>query len=325
MKYNQEITLKNGRAALLRNGVAADAAAVVENLCQAHAETDYLLSYPDECSLDAEKEAALLEEKTASANEIEIVAFVDGEVAGTAGIKAVGSKYKVRHRSEFGISILRKYWGLGLGRALMQACIQMAREAGAVVQMVDRSRLDAIYPSHQGLIAYVSPIEYSTVEKMLAIAQERGEEPFLILLDGITDPHNLGAIIRTAECVGAHGVIVPERRSAGLTPAAAKAAAGALNHMPIARVTNLNRTIDELKEKGVWIIGAAMDGESAFTCDLTGPAALVIGSEGDGISRLTMEKCDRRVSLPMKGHLDSLNASVAAGVLMYAVRTARGD
>ena len=201
--------------------------------------------------------------------------------------------------------------------------IQMAREAGAVVQMVDRSRLDAIYPSHQGLIAYVSPIEYSTVEKMLAIAQERGEEPFLILLDGITDPHNLGAIIRTAECVGAHGVIVPERRSAGLTPAAAKAAAGALNHMPIARVTNLNRTIDELKEKGVWIIGAAMDGESAFTCDLTGPAALVIGSEGDGISRLTMEKCDRRVSLPMKGHLDSLNASVAAGVLMYEIARAR--
>ena len=201
--------------------------------------------------------------------------------------------------------------------------IQMAREAGAVVQMVERSRLDAIYPSHQGLIAYVSPIEYSTVEKMLAIAQERGEEPFLILLDGITDPHNLGAIIRTAECVGAHGVIVPERRSAGLTPAAAKAAAGALNHMPIARVTNLNRTIDELKEKGVWIIGAAMDGESAFTCDLTGPAALVIGSEGDGISRLTMEKCDRRVSLPMKGHLDSLNASVAAGVLMYEIARAR--
>ena len=201
--------------------------------------------------------------------------------------------------------------------------IQMAREAGAVVQMVDRSRLDAIYPSHQGLIAYVSPIEYSTVEKMLAIAQERGEEPFLILLDGITDPHNLGAIIRTAECVGAHGVIVPERRSAGLTPAAAKAAAGALNHMPIARVTNLNRTIDELKEKGVWIIGAAMDGESAFTCDLTGPAALVIGSEGDGISRLTMEKCDRKVSLPMKGHLDSLNASVAAGVLMYEIARAR--
>ena len=201
--------------------------------------------------------------------------------------------------------------------------IQMAREAGAVVQMVDRSRLDAIYPSHQGLIAYVSPIEYSTVEKMLAIAQERGEEPFLILLDGITDPHNLGAIIRTAECVGAHGVIVPERRSAGLTPAAAKAAAGALNHMPIARVTYLNRTIDELKEKGVWIIGAAMDGESAFTCDLTGPAALVIGSEGDGISRLTMEKCDRRVSLPMKGHLDSLNASVAAGVLMYEIARAR--
>ena len=130
MKYNQEITLKNGRIALLRNGVAADATEVVENFNQAHAETDYLLSYPDENSFDAEKEAAFLEEKTASANEIEIVAFVDGEVAGTAGIEAVGSKYKLRHRSEFGISILRKYWGLGLGGALTRACIQCAREAG---------------------------------------------------------------------------------------------------------------------------------------------------------------------------------------------------
>ena len=201
--------------------------------------------------------------------------------------------------------------------------VKLAREAGVIVQMVDRSRLDQIYPAHQGLLAYVAAVPYSTVEEMLEDAAEKGEEPFLILLDGITDPHNLGAIIRTAECVGAHGVIIPERRAAGLTPAAAKAAAGALNHMKIARVTNLNRTIDELKEKGVWIVGTAMDGQNAFTADLTGPMALVIGSEGDGISKLTLERCDIRVTLPMKGRIESLNASVAAGVMMYEIARAR--
>lgn len=201
--------------------------------------------------------------------------------------------------------------------------IGMAREAGVIVQMVDRMRLDQIYPAHQGLLAYVAAVPYSTVDEMLTDAAEKGEDPFLILLDGITDPHNLGAIIRTAECVGAHGVIIPERRAAGLTPAAAKAAAGALNFMKIARVTNLNRTIDELKEKGIWIIGTAMDGQSALSTDLTGPAALVIGSEGDGISKLTLEKCDLKVTLPMKGHIESLNASVAAGVLMYEIARAR--
>ena len=201
--------------------------------------------------------------------------------------------------------------------------VQLAREAGAVVQRVDRSRLDQIYPAHQGMIAYVAAVEYSTVDEMLERAAQRGEEPLLVLLDGITDPHNLGAIVRTAECVGAHGVILPERRSAGLTPAAAKAAAGALNYMPIARVTNLNRTIDELKARGVWIAGASMDGVSAFSADLSGPMALVVGSEGEGISRLTLEKCDLRIAIPMKGHIDSLNASVAAGVLMYAIARAR--
>lgn len=201
--------------------------------------------------------------------------------------------------------------------------VQLAREAGAVVQRVDRSRLDQIYPAHQGMIAYVAAVEYSTVDEMLECAAQRGEEPLLVLLDGITDPHNLGAIVRTAECVGAHGVILPERRSAGLTPAAAKAAAGALNYMPVARVTNLNRTIDELKARGVWIVGASMDGVSAFSADLSGPMALVVGSEGEGISRLTLEKCDLRIAIPMKGHIDSLNASVAAGVLMYAIARAR--
>ena len=201
--------------------------------------------------------------------------------------------------------------------------IRMAKDAGAVVQTVDRSRLDAIYPAHQGMLAYVAAVEYRSVDDMFDLAAQRGEEPFLIILDGVTDPHNVGAIVRSAECAGAHGVILPERRSAGLGPAAAKAAAGALDYMPVARVKNLNRTIDELKERGVWVIGTAMDGEDALTADLTGPAALVIGSEGDGISRLTLEKCDRTLTLPMKGSIESLNASVAAGILMYEIVRAR--
>ena len=201
--------------------------------------------------------------------------------------------------------------------------VGMAREAGAVVQQVDRARLDEIYPAHQGMLAYVAAVPYVSVEDMLRAAREKGEDPFLILLDGITDPHNLGAIIRTAECAGAHGVVIPQRRAAGLGPAAAKAAAGALSHLPIARVTNLNRTIDELKQAGVWVIGTAMDGEDALSADLTGPVALVIGSEGEGVARLTLEKCDRTVSLPMKGRIVSLNASVAAGILMYEIVRAR--
>ena len=204
-----------------------------------------------------------------------------------------------------------------------QEIIGMAREAGAVVQKVDRSRLDALYPAHQGMLAYVAAVPYATLSDILAAADEKGEDPFLILLDGVTDPHNLGAIVRSAECAGAHGVVIPERRAAGLTPAAAKAAAGALNHMPIARVTNLNRAIEELKARNIWVIGTAMDGEDALSADLTGPVALVIGSEGEGISRLTLEKCDRTISLPMKGRIESLNASVAAGILMYEVVRAR--
>ena len=201
--------------------------------------------------------------------------------------------------------------------------IRMTRDAGAVVQTVDRSRLDQIYPAHQGMLAYVAAVDYKSLDDILALAQERGEDPFIVILDGVTDPHNLGAIIRSAECAGAHGVVLPERRAAGLGPAAAKAAAGALNYLPIARVKNLNRAIDELKQRGVWVIGTAMDGEDALTADLTGPVALVIGSEGEGISRLTLQKCDRTVTLPMKGQIVSLNASVAAGILMYEIVRAR--
>jgi len=201
--------------------------------------------------------------------------------------------------------------------------ISLAKEKNVIVQRVDRQRLDYIYPAHQGMIAYVAQAEYHTIDEMLAKAEELGEDPFLVILDGVTDPHNLGAIIRSAECAGAHGVIIPERRASGLTPVAAKSAAGALAYTMVARVPNINRTIDMLKEKGVWTCAAALDGEDAFRADLTGPIAIVIGSEGDGISRLTLEKCDRRITLPMKGHIDSLNASVAAGILLYEVMRGR--
>lgn len=197
--------------------------------------------------------------------------------------------------------------------------IRMARDAGATVQTVDRSRLDRICPAHQGMLAYVAAADYTPLQDILAAARASGQDPFIVALDGVTDPHNLGAIIRSAECAGAHGVVIPERRAAGLTPAAAKAAAGALSHMPVARVKNLNRALDELKAAGLWIVGADMDGEDAFSADLTGPVALVIGSEGEGISRMALERCDRKVSLPVKGRIDSLNASVAAGVLMYEI------
>ena len=202
--------------------------------------------------------------------------------------------------------------------------VGMARDAKIVVQEVARERLDAMAPNHQGLIAVASAYSYKTVEDMLALAKERGEAPFLVILDGVTDPHNLGAIVRSAECVGAHGVIIPERRAVGLTPSAVKASAGAVEHIPVAKEVNLTRTIERLKKEGVWVYGAAMKGEDFRKVDFSGPAALVIGSEGEGISRLVMESCDRLVSLPIKGQLDSLNASVAAGVLLYAMMGARG-
>lgn len=201
--------------------------------------------------------------------------------------------------------------------------VAMAREAKIVVQEVDRTRLDAMAPNHQGLIAVASAYAYKTVDDMLALAKQRGEAPLLVILDGVTDPHNLGAIIRSAECAGAHGVIIPERRAVGLTPAAVKASAGAVEYLPVAKEVNLTRLIERLKKEGVWVYGAAMNGQDYRKVDFSGPAAIVIGSEGEGISRLVAENCDMIVSLPMKGHIDSLNASVAAGVLLYAMAGAR--
>lgn len=201
--------------------------------------------------------------------------------------------------------------------------VKKAKEQKVMIQVVEKSRLDEITRQHQGLIAFASAFHYSTVEDILNAAAEKNEKPFIILLDGITDPHNLGAIIRSAECTGAHGVVVPVHRSVGLTPAAVKASAGAVEYMPIARVTNLNRTIEELQKKNIWVYALTMEGTDFNNVDFSGGTAIVIGAEGSGISKLTEEKCDESVSLPMKGHLDSLNASVAAGIIMYRVMNTR--
>ena len=196
-----------------------------------------------------------------------------------------------------------------------------ARKKDTIINYVSKERLDQLSETraHQGVIAQVAAYEYSTVEDILAKAEEKGEPPFLILLDNVEDPHNLGAIIRTANLAGAHGVIIPKRRAVGLTSTVAKTSAGAINYTPVAKVTNLVRTMEELKEKGIWFVCADMGGESMYRMNLTGPTGLVIGNEGEGVSRLVKEACDFTASIPMKGDIDSLNASVAAGVLAYEI------
>ena len=196
-----------------------------------------------------------------------------------------------------------------------------ARKTDTIINYVSKERLDQLSETraHQGVIAQVAAYEYSTVDEILARAEEKGEAPFLILLDNVEDPHNLGAIIRTANLAGAHGVIIPKRRAVGLTSTVAKTSAGAINYTPVAKVTNIVRTIEELKEKGIWFVCADMGGEIMYGLDLTGPMGLVIGNEGEGVSRLVREACDFTASIPMKGDIDSLNASVAAGVLAYEI------
>ena len=196
-----------------------------------------------------------------------------------------------------------------------------ARKKDTIINYVSKERLDQLSETHahHGVIAQVAAYEYSTVEDILAKAEEKGEPPFLILLDNVEDPHNLGAIIRTANLAGAHGVIIPKRRAVGLTSTVAKTSAGAINYTPVAKVTNLVRTMEELKQKGIWFVCADMGGESMYRMNLTGPIGLVIGNEGEGVSRLVREACDFTASIPMKGDIDSLNASVAAGVLAYEI------
>lgn len=203
----------------------------------------------------------------------------------------------------------------------VRTIVREAKKHDTFLQFVGKERLNQLSETgkHQGVIAYMAAYEYAEVEDMLELAKERGEDPFLLILDGIEDPHNLGAIIRTANLAGAHGVIIPKRRAAGLTATVARTSAGALHYTPVAKVTNIVRTMEELKEKGLWFVCADMDGELMYRLNLKGPVGLVIGNEGEGVSRLVKEKCDFVAGIPMKGDIDSLNASVAAGVLAYEI------
>ena len=203
----------------------------------------------------------------------------------------------------------------------VRTIIREARKHDTIIQFVEKERLHQLSETgrHQGVIAYTASYEYAEVEDMLALAKERGEDPFLVLLDGIEDPHNLGAIIRTANLAGAHGVIIPKRIAVGLTATVAKTSAGALNYTPVAKVTNLVKTMEELKKEGLWFVCADMGGEKMYDLNLKGPIGLVIGNEGEGVSRLVKETCDYVASIPMHGDIDSLNASVAAGVLAYEI------
>lgn len=203
----------------------------------------------------------------------------------------------------------------------IRTILREAKKTDTIINFVKKERLDQMSETgkHQGVIAYSAAYDYGTVEEMLQKAEEKGEAPFLILLDNIEDPHNLGSIIRTANQVGAHGVIIPKRRAVGLTATVAKASAGAINYTPVAKVTNLVKTIEDLKKQGMWFVCGDMDGESMYKLDLTGPMGVVIGNEGEGISRLVREKCDFVATIPMFGDIDSLNASVAMGVLSYEI------
>lgn len=203
----------------------------------------------------------------------------------------------------------------------VRSIIREAKKHDTILQFVAKERLAQLSETgkHQGVIAMAAAYEYATVDDMLELAKSKGEAPFLILLDNIEDPHNLGAIIRTANLAGAHGVIIPKRRAVGLTATVARTSAGALNYTPVAKVTNLVKTMEELKEKGLWFVCADMDGDVMYRVNMKGPIGLVIGNEGEGVGRLVKETCDMTASIPMKGDIDSLNASVAAGVLAYEI------
>ncbi len=203
----------------------------------------------------------------------------------------------------------------------VRTIVREAKKHDVILQFVTKERLNQLSETgkHQGVIAHAAAYEYAQVEDMLELAKSRGEDPFIFLLDNIEDPHNLGAIIRTANLAGAHGVIIPKRRAVGLTATVARTSAGALNYTPVARVTNLKKTVEELKKQGLWFVCADMDGTVMYDLDLKGPIGLVIGNEGEGVSRLMKENCDFVAGIPMKGDIDSLNASVAAGVLAYEI------
>lgn len=225
-----------------------------------------------------------------------------------------------------GRSVDKLYVQSGLQDGPIQTIIREAKKHDTIIKFLPKERLNQMSDTgnHQGVLADVASFEYSSVEDILQKARDKGEAPFIILLDGIEDPHNLGAIIRTANLAGAHGVIISKHRAAGLTSTVARSSAGALNYTPVAKVTNMGKTIDDLKKQGVWFVCADMGGTRMYDLDLKGAIGLVIGNEGDGVSRLVREKCDFIASIPMKGDIDSLNASVATGVLAFEIVRQRG-
>ncbi|MBR5571801.1 MAG: 23S rRNA (guanosine(2251)-2'-O)-methyltransferase RlmB [Oscillospiraceae bacterium] len=255
-------------------------------------------------------------------NEVKAKSFLEAEADGI-----IEGRNAVIEALRAGAAIDKIYLAKGETDKTLGHIASKARAAGIVVVEADRRKLDNMSRthSHQGVIALAAIREYATVEDILAAAADKGEAPLLVICDEISDPHNLGAIIRTAECAGAHGIIIPKRRSAGLTAIVAKTSAGAVSYLPVARVANLSATIKDLKKQGVWIFGTAADASTnLYDADLKSAAAIVIGSEGDGMSRLVSENCDFLVSIPMKGRISSLNASAAASVLLYEAVRQRG-
>ena len=241
------------------------------------------------------------------------------EAASLEGVNLLTGRNPIREALKTGRDLEKLMVVKGDISGSARQIVSMAKDAGVMVQFVERKRLDQVAKNHQGMVAYASAYQYASLEDILETAKAKNEPPFIIILDQLTDPHNLGAIIRTAACAGAHGVVVPMHRAVGLTPAAVKASAGAVEHIKVARVTNLNQTIEKLKERGIWVYAADQSGEDYRGVNITGPCVLVIGSEGEGISALTLTLCDHRLKIPMADAIGSLNASVAAGVLMYAV------
>lgn len=243
----------------------------------------------------------------------------------TRGEDIIAGRNAVSEALKAGRTIDSLYVVRGTHTGPISVLIAKAKKAGAAIKEADSRKLDALCgnANHQGVVAVAAVKDFAQMDDIFALAEQRGEAPFLILCDELEDPHNLGAIIRIAECAGAHGVVIPKRRSVGLTYAVGKASAGAVEYVPVVRVNNMAVAIDELKERGVWVYTADMDGQSWCSVDYTGPAAVVIGSEGSGVSRLVKEKSDFIISLPMKGKINSLNASVACGIVCYEIARQR--
>ncbi|MDR9857477.1 23S rRNA (guanosine(2251)-2'-O)-methyltransferase RlmB [Paenibacillus sp. VCA1] len=241
----------------------------------------------------------------------------------------IGGKHSVIEALKSGRTINKIWVAENAQKHLTQPIVIEAKKLGVIIQHVDKRKLDQLAPGvqHQGVVAQVAPYAYAEVEDILRAAESKGEPPFILLLDEIEDPHNLGSILRTADCTGVHGVIVPKRRSAQVTATVSKTSAGAAEYVPVARVTNLGQTIDSLKEKGIWVVGTDVSAAAGIyeTNVFDGPVAIVIGNEGKGMGRLIREKCDVLVKLPMNGRINSLNASVAAGVVMYEVLRRRAQ